>query len=131
MPAVADEIASAAELAQGKLAGRPVAVLRGRADLVLPPGDDGAGATSLVRAEGGDLFGYGAREAVLRALAGSEDDRTPFGAPVTHDDLARALARVPPDRTAVAAVMFAHGWVLEEWEGDDLAVRVRARPLTT
>ena len=37
-PAVADEIAGAAELAQGKLGGRPFAVVRGRADLVLPAG---------------------------------------------------------------------------------------------
>ena len=48
LPAVADEIAGAAELAQGKLAGRPVAVVRGRADLVLRPGEDGPGAASLV-----------------------------------------------------------------------------------
>ena len=44
LPAVADEIAGAAELAQGKLAGRPVAVVRGRADLVLDAGDHGTGA---------------------------------------------------------------------------------------
>ena len=48
-PAVADELAGAAELAQGKLGGRPFAVVRGRADLVLPPGDDGPGAAALVR----------------------------------------------------------------------------------
>ena len=75
LPAVADEIAGAADLVQGKLGGRPVAVVRGRADLVLPLGDDGPGAGSLVRAEGLDLFAYGAREAVVRALAGAEEDR--------------------------------------------------------
>ena len=80
LPAVADEIAGAADLVQGKLAGRPVAVVRGRADLVLPIGDDGPGAGSLIRPEGADLFGYGAREAVIRALAGAEEDRLPFGA---------------------------------------------------
>ena len=42
-PAVADEIAGVAELAQGKLGGRPFAVVRGRPDLVLPPGEDGPG----------------------------------------------------------------------------------------
>lgn len=131
MPAVADEIASAAELAQGKLTGRPVAVVRGLAHLVLPADDDGPGAASLVRPEGGDLFGYGAREAVVRALAGREQDRGPFGSAVPHDDLARALARVPLDRTAVAAVAFAHGWVVEGWDEDDAAVRLRARPATT
>lgn len=117
LPAVADEIAGAVELAQGKLGGRPVAVLRGRADLVLPPGDDGPGATSLVRPEGGDLFGWGAREAVVRALAGDEADRAPFGSPAPATELAEALGRLPDatDRTATAAVCFAHGWRPEDW----------------
>jgi coenzyme F420-0:L-glutamate ligase/coenzyme F420-1:gamma-L-glutamate ligase len=117
LPAVADELAGAAELAQGKLTARPVAVIRGRADLVLPPGEDGPGATSLVRPEGGDLFGWGAREAVVRALAGEPSDREPFGTPVTEEELSAALARLPDgaDRTAVAAVCFAHGWRFEDW----------------
>lgn len=117
LPAVADEIAGAVELVQGKLGGRPVAVVRGRADLVLPPGDDGPGATSLVRPEGGDLFGWGAREAVVRALAGDDADRAPFGAPATAAELAEAMGRLPDDadRTATAAVCFAHGWRLEDW----------------
>ena len=99
-PAVADELAGAAELAQGKLGGRPFAVVRGRADLVLPAGDDGPGAAALVRPEGADLFGYGAREAVLRALVGDPTDATPFGAPSAAAELAEALtaARRPyPD----------------------------------
>ena len=50
-PAVADEVAGAAELAQGKLAGRPFAVLRGLQRFVLPAGDDGPGAGALVRPE--------------------------------------------------------------------------------
>ncbi|THJ04786.1 F420-dependent oxidoreductase, partial [Nocardioides sp.] len=54
-PAVADEIASAVELAQGKLGARPCALLRGRADLVLARGEDGAGARVLIRADGADL----------------------------------------------------------------------------
>lgn len=138
LPAVADEIASAAELAQGKLSGRPFAVLRGRADLVLPSGDHGTGAGTLVRDEGGDLFGYGAREAVVRALAGREADRAPFGSPSTAEELVTALCAVtggasydagpgtlrvglPPGtvREAVAAVCFAHGWRLEAWTTDD------------
>ena len=120
LPAVADEIAGAAELVQGKLGGRPVAVVRGRADLVLPPGDDGPGAASLVRAEGGDLFGWGAREAVVRALVGDEADRAPFGQEADAEELSAALRRLPDaaDRTAAAAVCFAHGWRLEEWERD-------------
>lgn len=159
LPAVADEIAGAAELTQGKLAGRPVAVVRGRADLVLPPDEDGPGAASLVRPDGGDLFGWGAREAVVRALAGDEADRAPFGAPAAPDELQSALSRVvgtgralssallltfdaDPDRVvvrlpadagrgAVAAVCFAHGWRITGWEqaGDDVVCDVS--PVTT
>jgi len=120
LPAVADEIAGTAELVQGKLGGRPVAVVRGRADLVLPPGDDGPGAASLVRPEGGDLFGWGAREAVVRALVGDEADRAPFGGRAEAEELTAAVRRLPDiaDRTAVAAVCFAHGWRVEDWERD-------------
>ena len=117
-PAVADELAGAAELVQGKLTGRPVAVLRGRADLVLPPGDDGPGAASLVRPEGSDLFGWGAREAVVRALRGEAADRPPFGTRAPAEELAAALHRLPrgADRSAVTAVCFAHGWQVEDWD---------------
>jgi coenzyme F420-0:L-glutamate ligase / coenzyme F420-1:gamma-L-glutamate ligase len=139
-PAVADEIAGAAELAQGKLAGRPFALVRGRADLVLPPGEDGPGAVALVRAEGGDLFGFGAREAVVRALAGDPADRRPFGAPASADELADALRLVTgadvrledgglrvavPDSGAwpgaVAALAFAHGWVVGDNQDPNVA----------
>lgn len=124
LPAVADELAGAAELVQGKLAGRPVAVIRGRGDLVLPPGEDGPGAASLVRPEGSDLFGWGAREAVVRALAGDVADLAPFGEPVPAAELAAALDRLPDatDRTAVAAVCFAHGWRTDDWlrAGDEV-----------
>lgn len=118
LPAVADELAGAAELAQGKLAARPVAVVRGRADLVLAPDDDGPGAAALVRPDGADLFGWGAREAVVRALTGAEADRAPFGAPAAVEELASALAGLPDpaDRTARAAVCFAHGWRVEDWD---------------
>ncbi|WP_447647070.1 coenzyme F420-0:L-glutamate ligase [Nocardioides zeae] len=96
-PAVADEIASAAELAQGKLGGRPLALLRGRADLVLPADDDGPGAAALLRAPERDMFGYGAREAVVAALAAQPDEaelRDGFGGPAAAADVADALTRV-------------------------------------
>ena len=130
LPAVADEVAGLAELAQGKLGGRPFAIVRGRADLVLPPGEDGAGAAALVRPEGADLFGYGAREAVVRALKGDLADRAPFGAPAPPPELAAAISdavgllasrsggdggelllTVPRGLVRpVAALAFAHGW---------------------
>ncbi len=59
--AVADEIAAAAELVKGKVAGRPVAVVRGLAHLVTD--DDGPGARSLVRTGPDDMFRLGAAEA--------------------------------------------------------------------
>lgn len=149
-PAVADEIAGVAELASGKLGARPFAILRGRADLVLPAGEDGPGARALVRAEGADLFGYGAREAVVRAVLGDPADQAPFGAPVPAEDLAAVLRLVPgtqvvledgvvdavdvrsdrPD--AVAALAFAHGWRVEgPATSAGSAVVARLRPATT
>ncbi|MEE3127869.1 MAG: coenzyme F420-0:L-glutamate ligase [Actinomycetota bacterium] len=158
-PAVADELAGAAELAQGKLGGRPFAVVRGRADLVLPLDDDGPGARTLVRPEGGDLFGYGAREAVVRALVGHPADRAPFGAPAAAAEVRSAVEAVtgcacreegrepggvlvvsvaPGDVRLLEVLAFAHGWLVEAEEtggdtGDDTGdadVGARLRPLT-
>ncbi len=152
-PAVADEIAGMAELAQGKLGGRPVAVVRGRADLVLAPGDHGTGATALVRPEGADLFGFGAREAVLRAVAGLPADQAVFGAPAGTAELLEALGATGCTATAydggvevrdseqpalVVVLAFAHGWVPdvvpdgETGSGDGPTVqdRLRLRPTT-
>lgn len=148
-PAVADEVAGAAELVQGKVTGRPVAVLRGRPDLVLAADDDGPGAAAVVRPEGADLFGYGAREAVIRAMAGDPSDQGVFGSPADPDALVAALrtALHHPDlaladagthwRTTVAAdtspalraVCFAHGWRVESTEfSDDGRIHARLRP---
>jgi len=59
--AVADEIASAAELVKGKAAGRPLAVVRGLGHLVTD--DDGPGARVLVRTGDDDMFHQGSAEA--------------------------------------------------------------------
>ena len=130
-PAVADELAGLAELATGKLGARPFAVVRGRADLVLPGQEDGTGAVALIRAEGGDFFGFGAREAVFRALSGDESDRAPFGAPASAEEMAEAVIRVsgletvvetdglsitaidPATAARLGALAFAYGWRLE------------------
>ncbi|MFC7500967.1 coenzyme F420-0:L-glutamate ligase, partial [Nocardioides sp. GCM10030258] len=127
-PAVADEIASAVELAQGKLGSRPCAVLRGRPDLVLPADDHGTGASALIREDGADLFGYGAREAVVRAVGGADADRGPFGTPVSAEEFVAALraaglaaevdgaqqVRCADDRrVALDILAFAHGWSVD------------------
>ena len=70
--AVADEVASAAELVKGKASGRPVAVVRGVGHLVTD--DDGPGARVLVRTGPDDMFHQGSAEAYAQgwkdALAG-------------------------------------------------------------
>jgi coenzyme F420-0:L-glutamate ligase/coenzyme F420-1:gamma-L-glutamate ligase len=119
-------------------------VIRGRSDLVLPEGDHGTGAAALLRLPGDDLFGLGAREAVLSALGGRADDRAVFGAPVAPDDLAEVLAPLvgaPLDRAADEVVVgadeprvrwaaevaaYAHGWEVFERDGS----RIRLRPFT-
>lgn len=148
-PAVADEIAGAGDLVKGKLSRVPVAVVRGLAALVLPRGSHGPGADSLVREEAGDMFGYGAREAVVHALAADHSQLRGFGAPTTADQLVAALKRVSvgvartadgiveadlavaTDREAgrlevgLSAVAFAHGWVVEEALADGVVLRFR------
>ena len=83
-PAIADEIAGTADLVAGKLGGRPVVIVRGLpAELVDPAAP---GAATLIRDEDGDLFGLGARDAVLAALAHDDAPRG-FPAPQPDDDL--------------------------------------------
>ena len=89
-PALADEVAGAADLVKGKLRRAPAAVVRGLAALVLPPGEHGPGAAALVRDEAHDMFGLGAREAVLHAVRRREPRG--FGAPSPAQTLAGALA---------------------------------------
>ena len=62
---LADELAAAADLAKGKLNGRPLAVVRGLGELV---GDHAGCAADLVRPAETDLFGFGSRESVLAAV---------------------------------------------------------------
>ena len=62
--AVADEIAAAADLAKGKLRGRPVAVVRGLGHLV---SGDRFCCTGTASGSRQDMFGYGSQEAVLAA----------------------------------------------------------------
>lgn len=129
-PAIVDELASTAELVTGKLGARPVSVVRGVADRVLPVGEHGSGAHSLVRPRSQDMFALGAREAVLAAVRGVDADC--FGSAAPLEEVLAALVscglpseatgasiRVPlpdgeRDRVAgverVRLVAHAHGW---------------------
>lgn len=145
-PAVADEIAAAGDLVKAKLARRPAAVLRGLGDLVLPEGEHGPGAAALVREETLDMFGLGAREAVLAALAADPAGRRGFGSAAPAEEAAGLLGGVagtavrvgPEDEEAglvvplpelepralgrwearVAAAAFALGWVAAGHESE-------------
>jgi coenzyme F420-0:L-glutamate ligase/coenzyme F420-1:gamma-L-glutamate ligase len=64
--ALADEVASLGDLVKGKLAGVPVAVVRGLEALVAD--EDGPGASALLRSGGEDWFRHGHVEAVRAAL---------------------------------------------------------------
>ena len=103
-PAIADEIAGAADLVAGKLDGHPVVVLRG-----LPAEwfEHDEGAASLIRDEGGDLFGLGARDAVLAATSRGELPRG-FPAAEVDDDLV-ALGRAGADLSLADVTIAADG----------------------
>ncbi|MFN8077193.1 MAG: coenzyme F420-0:L-glutamate ligase [Kineosporiaceae bacterium] len=64
--ALADELAAAADLVKGKVEGLPVAVVRGRPEIV--GAEDGPGAAVLTREDRHDWFRLGTLEAVEEAL---------------------------------------------------------------
>ena len=85
--AVADELASAAELVKGKADGIPVAVVRG---LHLP--DDGRGASALVRPADQDWFRLGTAEAQQSAVLQRRTVRAFTEQPVDRAAVLRAVA---------------------------------------
>ncbi len=101
-PAVADEIAAAGDLVKAKLARRPAAVLRGLGELVRVAGDHGRGAAALVRDESGDMFGLGAREAVLAAASADPSLRRGFGAIAPAGEAAELLRAVAAAEVTVS-----------------------------
>lgn len=73
LPCVADELCSAAELVKGKATGRPVAVVRGRGDLV--GSLDLPGARTIPRTGPTDMFRKGYDEAFADGYAAGRGDR--------------------------------------------------------
>lgn len=99
--ALADEIAAAGDLVKGKLAGIPVAIVRGLApDGKLP--DDGNGSQELVRHAGTDLFRLGTDEAMALGRADvAGADAVP---PPLHDaavELITGMRRADPQAAAI------------------------------
>lgn len=129
-PAIADEIAGAAELASSKLGARPFIRVRGLAGRVLPAGVHGNGARALQRDSAEDLFALGTRDAVVAALATTE----PWTPAASREDLARGFSRCgfevstgPTPRITVTGshdlwradlLARAHGWVLDPASGE-------------
>ncbi|MFC7164245.1 coenzyme F420-0:L-glutamate ligase, partial [Aquipuribacter hungaricus] len=92
--AVADELASAAELVKGKADGVPAALVRGAGHLVRA--EDGPGAAGLVRFDEADWFATGTVESVRSALG------CPPGTPGVEPALA-VVDRARPDVPGVLA----------------------------
>ena len=106
--AVADEIASAADLAKGKVHGVPAAVVRGLGRFVPASADPSAPrGRDLVRAGPDDWFGYGRVEAVRAALGvepGTPDAETVGIPPTSRSDSSRLDAVGRAVRVALHAV---------------------------
>lgn len=88
--ALADEIASASELVRGKLAGVPVAVVRGLGHLLTD--EDGPGARRLIRSSAEDRFRLGTPDAMRAAVRQGGHTRRFTGAPVDGDVVEDAIA---------------------------------------
>ena len=88
--AVADELAAAADLVKGKLAGIPIAIVRG-----YRYSDDGKGSSQLIRGSVGDLFRLGTAEAMALGQASAADVSEETTA--LHADVLATLGSMPLD----------------------------------
>jgi coenzyme F420-0:L-glutamate ligase/coenzyme F420-1:gamma-L-glutamate ligase len=119
--AVVDELAAAADLVKGKLAGVPVAVVRGlRLD---PPAPD-AGTRPLVRLGPGDLFSAGTRDVVAGRAPAPTLTARPGALHATTEAFRVAVAALPE-----FPVVFRYGLEDDGGDGDVVDVHL-AEPVT-
>jgi coenzyme F420-0:L-glutamate ligase/coenzyme F420-1:gamma-L-glutamate ligase len=119
--AVVDELAAAADLVKGKLAGVPVAVVRGLR-FQAPAPDPGT--RPLVRLGAGDLFSLGSRDVVAGRSPARELIARPGALAAVTDAFRVAVAALPE-----FAVVFRYGLEDDGADGDVVDVHL-AEPVT-